>query len=68
MFPFPHYHDEALGWFSGTATIRLGGANGIEQTVQLGNMVLIPSGVGHENLGSNGNFTMVRGLSSRPKS
>ena len=62
VFPFPHYHAEAhevLGCFCGTATIRLGGANGIEQTLQPGDAVVIPAGVGHENLGSSGEFTMV---------
>ena len=62
VFPFPHYHaetHEALGCFRGTATIRLGGANGIKQTVQPGDAVVIPAGVGHENLGSSGDFTMV---------
>ncbi|MDP6796102.1 MAG: cupin domain-containing protein [Verrucomicrobiota bacterium] len=62
VFSFPHYHaeaHEALGCFRGTATIRLGGINGIEQTVQPGDAVVIPAGVGHENLGSSGDFTMV---------
>ena len=62
VFPFPHYHaeaHEALGCFRGTATIRLGGAGGIEQRVQPGDMVVIPAGVGHENVESTSDFTMV---------
>lgn len=62
VFPFPHYHaeaHEALGCFRGTATIRLGGAQGIEQRVQPGDVVVIPAGVGHENVQSTGDFTMV---------
>ena len=62
MFSYPHYHAEAhetLGCFRGTATIRLGGANGIEQKVQPGDVVVIPAGVGHQNLGSSTDFTMV---------
>tara|TARA_Y100000588_G_scaffold68940_1_gene70413 strand:- start:826 stop:1221 length:396 start_codon:yes stop_codon:yes gene_type:complete len=62
VFPFPHYHaeaHEALGCFRGTATIRLGGAGGIEQRVQPGDVVVIPAGVGHENVESTGDFTMV---------
>ncbi len=62
VFPFPHYHaeaHEALGCFSGSATIRLGGGKGIEQKVQPGDVVVIPAGVGHERLESTGDFTMV---------
>ena len=62
VFSFPHYHaeaHEALGCFHCTATIRLGGINGIEKTVQPGDAVVIPAGVGHENLGSSDDFTMV---------
>jgi uncharacterized protein YjlB len=62
VFPFPHYHaeaHEALSCFIGSATIRFGGAKGIEQKVQPGDVVLIPAGVGHENLESTSDFTMV---------
>ena len=62
VFPFPHYHaeaHEALGCFRGSATIRLGGAKGIEQKVQPGDVVIIPAGVGHENLESTSDFSMV---------
>ena len=62
VFPFPHYHaeaHEALGCFRGTATIRLGGTKGIEQKVQPGDVIIIPAGVGHENLESTSDFTMV---------
>lgn len=62
VFSYPHYHaeaHEALGCFRGTATIRLGGTNGIEQKVQPGDVMVIPAGVGHENLGSSADFTMV---------
>ena len=48
-----------MGCFRGTATIRLGGAGGIEQRVQPGDVVVIPAGVGHENVESTGDFTMV---------
>jgi uncharacterized protein YjlB len=62
VFPFPHYHaeaHEALGCFIGSATLRLGGTKGIEQNVQPGDVVVIPAGVGHENLESTSDFTMV---------
>ena len=51
MFPFPHYHAEAHE--------ARGGGGGIEQKVQPGDVVVIPAGVGHENLGSTSDFTMV---------
>ena len=62
VYPFPHYHaeaHEALGCFSGTANIRLGGEKGIEQKVKPGDVVVIPAGVGHEKLGGSDDFTMV---------
>ena len=51
VFPFPHYHaeaHEALGCFRGTATIRLGGAGGIEQRVQPGDVVVFFSHIPHQ--------------------
>jgi len=62
VYPFPHYHAEAhevLGIYSGTGQIRLGGRNGIITKVQPGDVVIIPAGVGHENLGSSTDFGVV---------
>ena len=39
-----------LGVYSGTGQIRLDGSNGIITEVQSGDVIVIPAGVGHENL------------------
>eukprot|EP00276_Gloeochaete_wittrockiana_P017803 CAMPEP_0184349210 /NCGR_PEP_ID=MMETSP1089-20130417/32244_1 /TAXON_ID=38269 ORGANISM="Gloeochaete wittrockiana, Strain SAG46.84" /NCGR_SAMPLE_ID=MMETSP1089 /ASSEMBLY_ACC=CAM_ASM_000445 /LENGTH=233 /DNA_ID=CAMNT_0026681315 /DNA_START=24 /DNA_END=722 /DNA_ORIENTATION=- len=64
IFPFHHYHTtahEVLGIFSGTATVRLGGDTTAGHTVQVaaGDVVVIPIGVAHKNLGSSSDFACV---------
>jgi len=62
VYPFPHYHStshEALGVFSGSATLRLGGAQGTTAEARLGDVIVIPAGVGHQNLGSSADFSVV---------
>ena len=62
VYPFPHYHStshEVLGVFSGSATLRLGGAQGTTVEVRLGDVIVIPAGVGHQNLGSSADFSVV---------
>jgi len=62
VFPFPHYHSnahEVLGCYRGQADVRLGGAGGRVQQVQPGDVVILPAGVGHENLGKSGDFAVV---------
>jgi len=62
VYPFPHYHaaaHEVLGVYSGTGQIRLGGSNGIITKVQPGDVIIIPAGVGHENLGASIDFGVV---------
>jgi uncharacterized protein YjlB len=62
VYPFPHYHStshEVLGVFSGSATLRLGGAQGTTVEVRLGDVIVVPAGVGHQNLGSSADFSVV---------
>lgn len=62
IYPFPHYHAEAhevLGIYSGTAKIQLGGSKGIITEVESGDVIVIPAGVGHENLESSTNLGVV---------
>jgi uncharacterized protein YjlB len=62
VYPFPHYHStshEVLGVFSGSATLRLGGAQGTTVEVHPGDVIVIPAGVGHQNLGSGADFSVV---------
>ena len=48
-----------LGVYSGTGQIRLDGSNGIITEVQSGDVIVIPAGVGHENLRASANFGVV---------
>jgi uncharacterized protein YjlB len=62
IFPFPHYHSEAheaLAICRGRATVRFGGAQGVVLEVQPGDVVVIPAGVGHENLASSADLLVV---------
>jgi uncharacterized protein YjlB len=62
IYPFHHYHStshEVLGIYRGSATVRLGGEQGEDFTVQAGDAIVIPAGVGHKNLGSTHDFGVV---------
>ncbi len=62
VYPFPHYHSDAhevLGCYGGSAKIRLGGAGGIIRLVSAGDVVVVPAGVGHENMGASAGFKVV---------
>jgi len=62
VFPFHHFHSsahEVLGVYGGSATIRLGGEGGVTLTVEPGDVVIIPAGVGHKKLASRGAFGVV---------
>jgi uncharacterized protein YjlB len=62
IYPFPHFHStahEALGICRGEARVRFGGAKGVVMTVRAGDAVVIPAGVGHQNLGASGDFLVV---------
>lgn len=54
IFIFQHYHSithEVLGIYSGEALVLLGGDKGEKITVRAGDIIVIPAGVGHKNLG-----------------
>lgn len=55
VYPFHHYHStshEVLGIYSGEAKLHLGGEQGEKLDVKAGDIIVIPAGVGHKNLGS----------------
>lgn len=57
VYPFHHYHStshEVLGIYAGTALLHLGGEAGQKVPVQAGDILVIPAGVGHKNLGGTG--------------
>ena len=64
VYSFPHYHStahEVLGVYRGDAIIRLGHTAGISTHVRAGDVIVIPAGVGHQNLGSSPDFHVVGG-------
>lgn len=62
IYTYHHYHStahEVLGVFAGAATVLLGGEQGIKQKVSAGDVILIPAGVAHKNMGASSNFGIV---------
>jgi uncharacterized protein YjlB len=62
VFNYHHYHStahEALLVFGGSAKVQLGGENGVIETIGAGDVIIIPAGVGHKNLGSSSDFHVV---------
>ncbi|HXD78039.1 MAG TPA: hypothetical protein VN616_09550 [Puia sp.] len=55
VFTYPHYHStthEVLGFYKGGTVIQLGGETGVKLTVAAGDVLVIPAGVAHCNLGA----------------
>ena len=62
VYAFHHYHStahEVLGVFSGAARVQFGGENGVVLGVRAGDVVVIPAGVSHKNLGASRDFGVV---------
>lgn len=62
IYDYHHYHStahEVLGINGGTADVQLGGPKGSIYRVSKGDVIIIPAGVAHKNLGSDSNFWVV---------
>lgn len=62
IYDHHHFHTmahEVLGIAAGTAAVRFGGELGVTVEVQAGDMVVIPAGVAHRNLGASDDFLVV---------
>jgi uncharacterized protein YjlB len=62
IFDFHHYHStshEVLAICGGQAEVRFGGEHGITLTLAAGDVVVIPAGVAHKNLGAGRDFVVV---------
>ena len=62
IFTFHHYHStahEVLVVFRGHAEVQLGGDQGVTQKINAGDVVIIPAGVAHKNLGASDDFGIV---------
>ncbi|HWQ92680.1 MAG TPA: cupin domain-containing protein [Clostridia bacterium] len=62
IYPYHHYHStahEVLGVYRGSAKVQLGGETGVVHEVHPGDVLVIPAGVAHKNLGSSADFGVV---------
>src|SRR5207253_241076 len=62
VFTYHHYHSithEVLGIYKGKTTLLLGGENGSEIAVEKGDVLIIPAGVAHKNLGNEDDIACV---------
>ena len=62
VYDFHHFHcdaHEALGVASGTANLHLGGPHGKAFEVSAGDLIVLPAGTGHKNLGCSHDFQVV---------
>ncbi len=64
IYTFHHYHSnthEALGVVRGETTIELGGDNGVRLKIQKGDVIVLPAGTAHKNLGDENAVVCVGG-------
>jgi uncharacterized protein YjlB len=62
VHPFHHFHSvahEVLGVARGSVSVLFGGEKGQVLTVAAGDVVVIPAGVGHCNVGQSGDLLIV---------
>ncbi|HLA54823.1 MAG TPA: cupin domain-containing protein [Flavobacterium sp.] len=62
VYDYHHYHSnthEAMGVYSGFATILFGGENGEQVPVEEGDVIIVPAGVGHKKISASDDFKVV---------
>lgn len=62
IYDYHHYHSnthEVVGIVAGMARVQFGGDQGISLQLEAGDVVIIPAGVAHKNLGSDEGFVCV---------
>lgn len=64
VYPFWHFHTrghEVLGCVAGQARIGFGGDGGLVADVEVGDVAIVPAGVGHRKLEASPDFLMAGG-------
>ena len=62
VYPYQHFHStnhEVLGVSRGSATLMLGGENGEEFEVSVGDVLILPAGLGHMCVSASEDFQVV---------
>ncbi|MDC7226662.1 MAG: cupin domain-containing protein [Spirochaetales bacterium] len=62
LFSYHHFHStahEALCVYKGWADVRLGGEGGKTLRVEAGDVIILPAGVAHKNMGQGAGFSVV---------
>ena len=62
IFGFHHFHStahEVLGIYSGEVRVRLGGEEGVDLVLRVGDVAVLPAGVGHKQLDCTGMLGVV---------
>ena len=62
IYSYHHYHStahEVLGIYRGAAKVQLGGDQGVIHELRAGDVMVIPAGVAHKNLGASPDFGVV---------
>ena len=62
LYTYSHYHStshEVLGLYSGRVQVRLGGPKGILVEARAGDVIVIPAGVSHQNVGQSTDFKVI---------
>lgn len=62
IYDYHHYHStthEVLGIYSGYATLQFGGEDGEQISIEEGDVVIIPAGVGHKKISASDDFAVI---------
>lgn len=62
IYNYDHFHattHEVLGIVRGEARVRFGGPDGLVVDIQAGDVVVIPAGVGHRNVGASRDLLVI---------